>query len=82
MGYHKTEITRGEFGELSKIFEELEELVDASDQGVKILALCEVADLVGAIEGYVKKHYPGISFDDVIQMKDCTARAFEDGTRK
>ena len=45
MSYHIAKIPRGEFGEISKIEEELCELVDSIDQGNKIMALCELADL-------------------------------------
>jgi phosphoribosyl-ATP pyrophosphohydrolase len=82
MGYHKSKIKRGEFGELSKIREEFEELLDANAQGAKIMILCELSDLVGAIEGYTKKYHPGISLSDLVQMSNLTQSAFLDGSRK
>ena len=48
-GYHLRKIAKGSPGEASKIKEELEEFLDAVDQGVKIMALVELSDLYGAI---------------------------------
>jgi hypothetical protein len=81
MGYHKAEITKGKFGELSKIQEELDELKDAIDQDVKLMALIEIADLYGALEGYLAKHFPSITMYDVLKMSELTKKAFQDGTR-
>lgn len=81
-GYHNKEIARGEYGEVSKIREELEELEDAEHQEVKIMILAELADLVGAIEGYVEKHFEGMGLEDLIQMSELTKRAFKEGRRK
>lgn len=80
-GYHLTEPTRGEFGELSKVLEEVEELMDADSQNAKLMVLQELSDMIGAIEGYLKKHHPSITLQDLIIMKDITARAFESGAR-
>lgn len=82
MGYHKRKIRKGVFGEISKIQEELDELVDANEQGVKIMELVEIADLYGAIQGYLKEHHPGVSMKDIKKMSKRTKSAFEDGTRK
>ena len=54
MGHHKVKIKKGVFGEYSKVREEFEELTDAVEQKNKILIICELADLVGAIEEYTK----------------------------
>lgn len=80
MGYHKIQIPKGELGEFSKISEEYLELFDAVEQDNKILEICELCDLVGAIEAYANKF--NLSLDDIIKMKDATANAFNDGTRK
>lgn len=80
MGYHKRKITRGTFGEFSKIKEEFMELVDAHEQGVKIMELTELSDLYGAIEKYLSNHY-NMNMDDLRLMKERTAEAFQDGTR-
>lgn len=82
MGYHKKQITPGNFGDLSKIYEELEELQDAEDQKASILMLVEMSDLIGAIEGYLEKHFPGMLLSDLIQMSNLTKSAFKDGSRK
>lgn len=81
MGYHKTTITRGTLGETSKIQEELDELKDAAAQGCKILELCELADLVGAIQAYLVNHHPTNKLADLEQMATLTTSAFKDGTR-
>ena len=80
-GYHLTEIKRGVFGELSKIYEEVEEIKDADAQGVKLMLLIELSDLLGAVEGYLEKHQPDVSLEDLIKMKDVTKRAFTSGGR-
>lgn len=82
MGYHLTEIPRGQFGEASKIAEETAEFIDAVEQGVSVMALVELSDLIGAVRGYLGKHHPNTTLDDLVRMADVTSRAFEDGTRK
>jgi hypothetical protein len=80
MGYHLRKIqTQGVFGQPSKIREELEELEEALDQDNKILAMCEMADLYGAIEGVADRM--GINMEDVRKMSEATKRAFLDGSR-
>jgi hypothetical protein len=80
MGYHTREIKKGEFGEFSKVQEEWEELLDARLQDGKILELVEIADLYGAIEGYLEKQY-GMSMEDVAKMSHMTKTAFLEGKR-
>lgn len=79
MGYHKTEIPRGEFGEFSKIKEEFLEAQDALEQNNHVMLLVELSDLLGAIEAYVGKFK--LTLDDLIVMKNVTKQAFNDGTR-
>jgi hypothetical protein len=82
-GYHIAEITRGTYGEISKILEEAEELKDAMEQGQKLMCLVELSDMLGAIEGYLEKHYAGkITIDDLFNMSNATRTAFESGYRK
>ena len=81
MGYNLTKISKGKLGAVSKIREELEELEDAEKQGNKILALCEVADLYGAIEAYLEITHKNVTIDDVKKMSDATKSAFRDGER-
>ena len=79
MGYHLSKIPKGKLGEFSKIQEEYLELYDAHMQENKILELCELCDLVGAIEAYAKKF--NLELDNIIKMKEANKKAFEDGTR-
>lgn len=81
-GYHQANIPRGEFGEVSKIEEEVFELKDALAQNNRIMALLELADLVGAVEGFLEKHYPGFTIGDIGTMVAATKRAFQIGVRK
>lgn len=43
--YHIRKIRRGKFGEASKIREELDEFIDACEQGCKLMALQELSDI-------------------------------------
>lgn len=79
-GYHTVRINKGVLGEVSKIREELEELEDAEKQGVRILVMCELADLFGAIRVYAKKY--GLKMRDLHAMSKLTRNAFEKGQRK
>ena len=81
MSYHLQPIPVGHYGEISKIEEELLELKDAQAQGIKIMELNELSDIMGAIEGYLEKHHPGMTLDDLIVMNKATRRAFESGHR-
>ena len=80
-GYHLNTIPRGVYGQFSKIEEEFLELKDAIDQGSSILLLNEMADLIGAIEGFINEHFPGIPLEEVLKMTSITKRAFESGER-
>lgn len=80
-GYHLKEIEKGILGELSKIYEEVEEVKDAEEQGINIMLLVELSDMLGAVESYLEKHHPSITLQDLIKMKDVTKRAFETGGR-
>jgi hypothetical protein len=79
MGYHQTEIKKGKLGEFSKIEEEFMELKDAHQQGVKVLQICELCDLTGAIEAYAEKF--GLGLQDLIDMKELTKQSFLEGKR-
>lgn len=82
MGYHKTNIPKGEIGEISKIQEEVLELQDAFEQGVRVMTLCELSDLYGAMEAFLERYYDDITMDDIKQMSEVTRRAFKSGERR
>lgn len=79
MGYHKKEIPKGVIGEFSKIEEEFLEAKDAFEQGDTILLLCELTDLIGAIEEKAKRH--NFTLQDLIEFSNKTKSAFKDGSR-
>jgi len=81
MSYHLSKITKGTIGELSKVYEEIEEVRDAEVQGIDIMVLCELSDVLGAIECYLEKHHPSIDIQDLKKMSDVTKRAFASGRR-
>lgn len=81
MTYHIKKIERGVYGGDSKIREEYEEFQDALDQCNPIMALVELADLIGAIEGYTLANY-NITLAEVLEMHYATQRAFKSGHRK
>lgn len=80
MSYHKREVIKGVYGKFSKIQEELDEALEATEQGCKILELVELSDLYGAIEAYVENEH-NISMNDLKQMSDLTKKAFREGAR-
>ena len=79
MGYHRNEIRKGVLGQASKIQEELDEYVDAEEQGAQILMHCELADLYGALESCAESH--GLTMKDLRIMSDMTKSAFAEGKR-
>ncbi len=79
MSYHINKIEKGILGEFSKIKEEFQELEDAFHQNNKILQICELSDLIGSIEEYIKKY--NITLNDLISFSNLTKSAFKDGTR-
>ncbi len=81
VGYHLTQIPKGELGTSSKIREELDELIDAEHQGVSIMVLVELSDIVGAIESYLENNFPTMGLQDLKAMSDVTKRAFRNGRR-
>lgn len=81
LGYHVKGIPKGILGEPSKVLEECLEFIDACEQGVDVLALCELADIYGAIEFYLAKHHPTITMYGLAQMAKLTRKAFANGTR-
>lgn len=82
MGYHKRKIKKGIYGDVSKIQEEIEELLDALEQSNRIMALVELSDLVASMQGFLDKNFPGFTIDDLIIMAKATDSAFKEGIRK
>ena len=80
MGYHKKEIAKGVLGEFSKIQEEMDELSDAIEQDDKIMQMCELSDLIGAIESFASTKF-NLSLDDLIKFSNKTKEAFKEGKR-
>jgi hypothetical protein len=82
MGYHTRKITKGKVGEVSKIKEEVDELMDAAAQPeADLLMLIEMSDIVGSIKLYLSKHHPTMTIRHLEKMADLTASAFKDGDR-
>jgi len=79
MGYHKIKIKKGKLGKFSKIKEEFTELSDAVNQRNKVLIICELTDLVGAIEEYAKKFK--LTLNDLIEFSNLTKSAFKEKKR-
>lgn len=79
-GYHQREIPKGELGEFSKIIEEYTELLDAHEQDARVLEICELTDLIGAIKHYAAKKY-NLSLDDLMKFSHMTEDAFKAGKR-
>lgn len=48
--YHINEIKKGEIGNISKVWEEYYEYKDAIEQGLKIMAIIELSDMIGAVK--------------------------------
>ena len=80
MGYHKTKIEKGILGEFSKIKEEFQELEDAIEQKDTILTLCELSDMIGAIEEYLKRW--NMNLNTLKTFSDKTKLAFKEGKRR
>lgn len=66
--WHKKEIKKGIYGELSKVEEELAEAKDALEQNNTLMYLIELSDIVGAVEGIIEKH--GLSLEELITFSD------------
>jgi hypothetical protein len=81
-GYHMRDIEKGKVGEPSKIIEEAYEILDAHEQGIKIMTQVEMSDLYGALDRYREKHHPNLTMGDIRAMYKVTRRAFDNGKRK
>ncbi len=77
-GYHLSPIPRGELGEFSKVLEEALECQDAHRQGVDLMVLIELSDMVGALNAFRDRHrlprvQPGPGNDCSIGVSDLGA---------
>lgn len=80
MGFHKRNIPKGEYGKLSKVREELEEAEDAEEQGINLLLLFELSDMIGAIGGVAESL--GWDLDDLVAFAKLRSKVIkEEGTR-
>jgi phosphoribosyl-ATP pyrophosphohydrolase len=80
-GYHIMDIPKGTIGEPDKIVEEAMEIMDAHQQGVRIMAATEMADLYGALDRYRERHHADLTMTDIHAMYVVTRRAFDSGRR-
>jgi phosphoribosyl-ATP pyrophosphohydrolase len=80
-GYHVTSIEKGILGTSSKILEEVQELIDAELQECRLMALLELADILGAIDAYLAQQAPSFNLEDLLKMSTITKRAFKNGYR-
>ena len=78
-GYHKNKIVKGVYGDISKVQEEIDEYVDAKEQGVTIMETLELSDIYGALEAVADKYK--LSMLDLKKMSDLTKDAFKSGKR-
>ena len=79
MGYHHRSIKAGVLGEISKVEEEVAEFIDAQEQDNKVLQICELCDIYGALEAVAEKF--GLNMNDLRKMSNATKSAFQDGER-
>lgn len=80
-GYHMQEIEKGVLGQPCKIREEVNELIDAFEQGSRVMQLVELSDMMGAIEAFLERHHAGYTLDDLQKFSSITKRAFLNGYR-
>ena len=67
--FHNRPIFEGEYGKLSKIEEELDEAKEAAEQGIDLMVLIELSDIIGAVAGVVEQQY-GMTLDDLVQFSE------------
>lgn len=78
-GYHMRPIPKYPIATTGKILEEAMEAMDAYEQGNKIMEICELSDIYGALRA--RAIAMGFSMGDLERMADATARAFAKGDR-
>ena len=67
--FHNRPIFKGEYGKLSKIEEELDEARDAAEQGIDLMVLVELSDIIGAVAGVAEQQY-GMSLDQLVKFSE------------
>lgn len=73
--WHVREIKKGVYGELSKVQEELDEAVDAEEQGQTLMLLYELSDIIGAVGGIAKKY--GMTLDQIYKFCQLRTKVIE-----
>jgi len=81
--FHTKPIEKGEYGELSKIQEELDEAFDAQEQKDDLMLLIELADIIGAVEGVAKGKY-GFTIEQLLTFARTRSKVaiFEENQKK
>lgn len=67
--FHERKVRAGTYGELSKIQEELDEAIDAEEQGIDLLVLIELSDIIGAVAGVAEEKY-GFTLEGLIKFSE------------
>lgn len=76
--YHKKPILKGDYGNSSKVLEELREFEEAVREGSKLVAFCELADLKGAVDALIDHFLSDsqITKEDVEKLSQQTKESF------
>lgn len=80
MSYHINKIPRGNYGDISKVQEEVCEFIDAKEQNVRIMEMLELSDIYGALEAVANTY--NLTMEDLKAMSDRTKESFNSGERK
>lgn len=78
-GYHLRNFVKEDYMSAYKIKEETQEFLDAVEQNDKLLQLCEMSDLIQAIEDYAISM--GVDFDDLRKFGKKTSNAYQSKKR-
>lgn len=68
ISFHELPIRKGIYGEISKIQEEVDEAIDSSVRGHRVMLLLELADIIGAIDGMLLKQFPEFTTEDLLKF--------------
>lgn len=66
--FHKRSIKKGRYGELSKVLEEVEEALDAQEQGHRFMMLIELSDIIGAVQGVLDKEGFNLTVEELAKF--------------